>query len=136
MLGQQRDVFGALAQWRQHYGNDVQAVVQVVAERPGFDHVPQVLVGGSDDAHVRFDGLSAAKPLKFAFLQHAQQFGLHHRLKLGNFVQEKRPAVGQLEAAFASGKSAGEGAAFVAEKLGFKKGYRDCSAVDGDERAT
>ena len=51
-----------------------------------------------------------------------------------DFVQEERAAVGGLEAAFALGMRAGEGAFFVPEQFAFQKRLRDGAAIDGDKR--
>src|SRR5262249_2837754 len=53
----------------------------------------------------------------------------------GDLVQEERARVGQLEAAFAFGYRAGEGAALVAEEFRFHQRLGDGRTVDRHEGA-
>ena len=53
VVGQQQDVGLPLAQRRHEDREDVQPVVQVLAERPAGDRLLEVLVGGRDQADVR-----------------------------------------------------------------------------------
>src|SRR5262249_6494345 len=53
----------------------------------------------------------------------------------GDLVQEERARVGQLEAAFAFGYRAGEGAALVAEEFRFHQRFGNGRAVDRHEGA-
>src|SRR5664279_3736732 len=52
VLSQHRQILGPLPQGRQFDLEDVQAVVEVFAESPGFGPFPQVAVGGGDDADI------------------------------------------------------------------------------------
>ena len=91
-------------------------------------------IGGGDDAHVHLDGLRAADPFEGAFLQDAQQLGLHGGGHVADFVEEDRAAVGHLESAAPLADGAGEGALFMAEQLAFQQGFRQGRTVDGHER--
>ena len=53
---------------------------------------------GGDNADVHLARLRAPYPFELAFLQDAQEFGLHIRWKVANLVEEERSAVGQFEA--------------------------------------
>src|SRR5581483_2030452 len=55
MAGQHRDVFAALAQWRQYHREYVQAIIEVVTEAAVADHLRQVVVSGRHHAHVHPD---------------------------------------------------------------------------------
>jgi hypothetical protein len=57
--------------------DDVQAVVQVLAERAGFDAGRKIAVGRRDDADVHAERLVAADPLELALLEEAQELHLH-----------------------------------------------------------
>ena len=71
---------GAIAQRRQRDREDVEPVVEVLAELAVGDQLLEVAVGRRDDAHVDLDRLGAADALELALLQHAQQLDLHlHR---------------------------------------------------------
>ncbi|MNZ11188.1 hypothetical protein D3C78_280510 [compost metagenome] len=134
LVDQQRDVFHPLAQRRHLDGEDVEAVVEILAEAAGLDHLFEVLVGGGDDAHVDVLGLVAADPLEGALLQHAQQLDLHLQRHVADLVEEQGAAVGQFEAPCPAGDGTGEGALLMAEELAFQQFRRDGAAVDRHER--
>ena len=74
---QQGDVVEPVAQGRQVDGDDVQAVVQVLAEAAAASiSLLQVPVGGRDDAHVDVPHLVLAHAAELPLLQDAQQLGL------------------------------------------------------------
>ena len=91
-------------------------------------------VGGGDDADIDLDALGAADALEAPLLEHTQQFRLHGRRHVADFVQEDRPLVRHLEAALALADRAGERAFLVAEQLAFQQRLGQCRTVDGDER--
>ena len=68
------------------------------------------------------------------FLNSAQQFHLHGKRQVGNFVQKQRAAVGVLEEAQAVLVRAGEAAFFVAEKFALHQVFGNRAAVHGDKR--
>ena len=72
--------------------------------------------------------------LELAGLEHAQQLACWLSGHVGDFVEEQRAAVGQLEAADAVGLGVGEGAADVAEQLALEDALGDAAGVDRDER--
>ena len=81
--GQQRDVLAPLAQRRQRDRDDVQAVVEVLAELAFLDHLAQVGVGGRDDARVELDRARLADALDLPLLERAQQLGLQRQATSG-----------------------------------------------------
>ena len=95
----------------------------------------QIAIGGRDHAHGNADGLLAAHAMKFAFLQHAQQFRLRGRVQVADFVQKQRASVGQFEFSAARRRGSGERAFFVAEQLALDQLRGNRRAVDFDERA-
>ena len=90
MFHEKRDVLLPFPERRRNHRDDVQAVVQVVPERPSGKKLFQPPVGGGDDADVGFPGDGLPHPLVFPFLDHAQQLRLQVRADLGNLVQEER----------------------------------------------
>ena len=70
----------------------------------------------------------------FPLLEHAQQLDLQEQRQLADFIQEDRPAVGQLELPLLVGRRARERPATVPEQLGFKQVFRNRRTVDDDER--
>ena len=56
-LDEKRDVFLAVAQWRNEKRDDVQAIEEIFAKVAASDLFLKILVGGSDDANVDVDGV-------------------------------------------------------------------------------
>jgi hypothetical protein len=102
------DVARAHAQRRHLEANDVEPVVEVLAEEPVGDHGAQVTVGGRDDPHVHPQRLVAAHALEFALLQEAQELHLDRPRDLADLVQEQRAARRALEAPLAPRRRARE----------------------------
>ena len=120
-LGERIDLVAPLAQRRHVDLDDLQPVVQVLAELALEHHRLEIAVGGGDDAHVDGDALVAAQLGELGVLQHVQQLGLERRLHLADLVEEDRAAVGLLELADARRRRAGEGALLVAEQLALEQ---------------
>src|SRR5947207_619951 len=74
-------------------------------------------VGGGDDPDVDRQRRAATDALNLALLEDAEELGLGLHGHLADLIQEKAPAVGQLEAAAPPGEGTGEGAILVAEQL-------------------
>ncbi|MNJ62471.1 hypothetical protein D3C77_583120 [compost metagenome] len=70
VFGEQRNVFHALAQRRQHDDKRAQAVVKVLAEAPGADFGLQVGVARHHELDVQRDGALGTDRPHLAFLQH------------------------------------------------------------------
>ena len=66
-------------------------------------------------------------------LEHAEQQRLRLQRKLGDFVQEKRAAVGVLKIAFTGFRRACERAFYVSEKLGIHEFLGEGAAVHDEE---
>ena len=133
ILHQQRNIFRPLAQRRQVHGDDVQPIVEILAERPLLHHLRQVGVGRGDDADVDLDGARVADALELALLQHAQQLHLQRHRHRPHLVEEQRAAVGLLEPALPHRHRAGERAADVAEQLGIEQRLGNRADVERDE---
>ena len=131
----QRNVVLALAQRREKDVDDVQAVVEVLAEPPVLDHLPQVAVRGGDDAHVDLDRVHAAEPHELALLHHAQQLGLGLGRDVADLVEEDAALVGEIAEALLRIDRAGEGALHVPEERGLEQVGREVAGVDRHERA-
>src|SRR5438876_2551035 len=134
VLDQERQVLDPLAQPRQRDRDDVQPVVQVLAEASRLHLGLEVLVGGREDAHVDLERAVAADPLELALLQNAQDLGLRLRPHVADLVEEERPAVGDLELALARRDRPREGALLVTEELALDQLARERRAVHLDER--
>ena len=134
MLGEQRDVVGALAQCRQADRNHVDPIVEILPELPVGDHLAEIAVGGRDDADVGLDLVGAPHPPELPFLQDPQDLHLQHRAHLADFVEEDRALVGDLDQALPVRVGAGERSAHVAEQLRIEQRLRQRPAVDRHER--
>ena len=82
VLGQQRDVVAPLAQGRHAEGDDVEAVVQVLAHLAAGDQPVDVPVGGDHEPDVEGDHDPAAQPADLPRFEDAEQvdLGLGHHL--------------------------------------------------------
>ena len=117
MLHQERNILWPLAQWRNGNRKHVQAVVKIAAKLLFQNHLFQIAVCGSHDAHIHFFGSCAAQPLEFPLLQDAQKLRLQFEGDVANFIEKQRTLVRQFEPPDFLSNSAGEGAALVAKKL-------------------
>ena len=117
VLAQEGDVVFALRQGWHLQGDDVQAVVQVLAEGPLLHFLFQVLVGGRQDPDVHGDFGGAADPEKVSFLEHPEQLHLHGRGHFGDFIQQDRAPGGHFQQPLFHAPGPGEGLFFVAEEL-------------------
>ena len=134
VVEQLRHVLAAVAQRGHRQVDDVEPVVEVLAEVLRRDPVGEVAVGGGDHAHVdaRLRALGA-DALDLAALEEAQQQRLHPQAHLPHFVHEDRAAVRRLEQARLVAVGAGERAAHVAEQLRLEERVGQAGAVDRDE---
>src|SRR2546422_6566324 len=73
---QVRNILTTIAQGRQGYHHDVQAVVEILAKLLFTDGGFEVAMRGGDDPHVHGDGFLAAETLDGFFLEHAQELRL------------------------------------------------------------
>ena len=72
MVGEQRDVFGMLAEGWHGDVNDVKPIEKVEAEFFVGDGFLEVFVGGGDEADIQFDRTGAAEADEFALLKNAK----------------------------------------------------------------
>ena len=134
VLGEARDVFAPLAQRRILDREDAEPIKQILAEAAGDDLVFQVAIGRGDDAHIDLARARVADALDFLLLQNAQQLGLHRERHFADLIEEKRAAIGQLEAAGLVAERAGERAFHVAEEFALEERLGHRGAIDLDHR--
>jgi hypothetical protein len=82
-------------------GEDVQAVVEILAEAVFRHAVLEVPAGGRQDPDVHVDRLVAADAFEGLLLEEAQELDLHGKGYVSDFVEEERSAAGYLEASLA-----------------------------------
>ena len=114
--------------------NDVQAVVEIVAEPAFIDQLLQVHIRCGDDTDVHLDGVDASQAHELTLLDHAQQLGLSLRTYGSDFIKKYRPLVGDFEQTLLGCNGAGECPANVAEQRALQEIDRHAPAVDRNER--
>src|SRR5262249_43029673 len=127
------DVLAPGPQRGERQDHDVQAIVEILAERLGGAHRLEIAVRRRDDAHVDVDLARGPDPRDAAGLQHAQEQRLPSLGKLADLVEEDGAAVGRLEEPLVLPVSAREGALLVAKERALEEAVRDRAAVDADE---
>ena len=91
------DVVGSLSEGRYRDREDVQAVVEIVAEALRSNHFAEITVGRGDHAHVDLERTCPADTLELVLLQHAEELGLQLQGDLADLVEEQRATVRELE---------------------------------------
>ena len=76
MIDQRRQIFETLGQSRQHDGEHIEPVIQVLSQAPLEDRVAEIAIGGRQHPHVERDVAAPADASEFAVLDDAQQLGL------------------------------------------------------------
>ena len=133
-IGQHAHVLLPLAQRRHAQLDHIQPIEKVLPE-PSLCHaLRQVLVGGTDNAHIH--GLFRHRPhlADALFLDGTQQFHLHGQRQIGHLIQEQRAAIGRHEEADPIGVGPRERPLAVAEELRLHQVLGNGAAVHGDER--
>ena len=113
---QLRQILEAIAQRRHPDRNDVDPVVEILAEAAFLHRALEIDVGRRDQAEVGLDRFRAADPFDLAFLDRAQQLRLQVEPQIADLVEEQRAARRQFELAELLLHRAGERAALVAEE--------------------
>src|SRR5262249_4967134 len=111
----------SLAKRRNHKVDDIESVVQILAEHPLMNLFLQVAVGRADHSHVDLNRLLATDPLEFVVLQDLEEFGLESHIHISNFVEEDRPALSHLKYSSFSLQGARERAPLITEQLALNK---------------
>ena len=130
-----RDLVAPLAQRWNGYLDDVQSIVEILAERATRYRPAEIDVGSDQDARVDLDLALAADTVELAVLQRLQQLGLHRHRHLADLVEKQGAAVSQLELPRLGLLRTGERAPLVAEELRLEQLARQGGAVDLDEHA-
>ena len=86
--GEEREIVEAFAQRRHAQDDDVESVVEILAKLLLLDRAREIDVARRDHAHIDFAHTAATERTDFAFLQHAQQAGLHGERHVTDLVEE------------------------------------------------
>ena len=95
--------------------DDVEPVVEILAEAAVREHRLEVLVGRGHHADVDALVLGRAERADLVLLQHAEQLGLERQRELADLVEEDRAGFGLDEQARLVGACVGECAPLVTE---------------------
>ena len=116
-------------------GENIQPVIQILAELPACNQLFYISVGCTDKTDIGFDRIIAADAGKTAFFQNTQQLNLHFEGHFANFIQKQRAAIRRFHIALAHFDRAGIGAAFAAEKLAFEQIAGNGTTIDRNKGA-
>src|SRR5207249_2755663 len=105
--------------------DDLQAVVEVLAEAPLSHEQLEVPVRRGDDPGSHGDLLRAPDATDDALLEDPEELRLRRRRELPDLVQEEGPVPRELEDPRAARRRSGEGALLVTEERALDEGLRD-----------
>src|SRR5690606_36724056 len=131
---QQGNVLLPLPQRGDMDGEDVERVVEILAEPAGGDLLLQRDVPRRNQPEVDRHRLTAPQPLDVPLLQDAQQLHLDGRRDGGDLVEEEGSTVRLLEQAAPVRYRSREGSLHVAEELALQQRLGERGAVDRHER--
>jgi len=94
VVGQQRYVAATVAQRRHGDREDVEAIVEILAEAAGAHFALEIAVGGGQHTRVDLARLGLADQGDLPLLQDAQQLDLHRLRGLADFIEEDGAAIG------------------------------------------
>jgi hypothetical protein len=117
-------------------GNDLQAIVEVLAEHPLLDRTLQVLVGRGDQAHVDLDGALGADGADFTVLAARAAASPGAAGSFRDLIEEDGAFVRELEEPCSGARRTRERAALVSEELGLEELAGNRAAVDREKRTT
>ena len=123
-----------LPQRRQGNAHHLQPVQQVLPEGSRRHPRIQVPVGGRHQPHIHLEALPPAHSHDLAVFQHPQQFHLHWRGGIADFVQEQRAALRPLKSTGMAGHRSRKRPLFVPEQFTFQKTFREGRAIHRHKR--
>jgi len=91
MREQHRHILAQVAQWRKLQVNDVEAVEQILTERPSRTSVRRSTFEAATIRTFHFDLSVPPRRNEFAFLNDAQELGLRFRTDGGDFSKKMVP---------------------------------------------
>src|ERR1700685_281162 len=133
MPSQQGNVVFALSQRRYAPGQDIQPIIEVVAETPSLELNREFPIRGRDDSHIDFTRRIVADAFVLALLKHAQEFWLHFERQVSDLIEKDRAPVSELKSPRPVAQSAGEGTSYVTEELALEHVAGDGAAIPFDE---
>src|SRR5687768_13639877 len=113
----------------------IQTIEEIGAKVSLLDLDVQAFVGCSDQSDVDRDRSATADWFETLLFQHTQNFRLHLRTHVANFVEKDRRAVGELKLAFLRGSRTGERAFHMSEEFRFDQLLGNGCGIYLDERS-
>ena len=91
------DIVAPFGQARHPQGDDIEAVVEIFAERAAGDPVPEVDIGRGQQADIDLNRPLGPDRFDRALLDGAEEFGLQVGAQFADFVEEEGASVGEFE---------------------------------------
>jgi len=91
-------------------------------------------VGGGNDADVQGDGFGTTHPFDDLFLEDPQHPDLRRERQFTDFIQKDRPLMASFKTSPLGLDGTGKGPLLVTKQLAVDERFRNCTAVDGNER--
>ena len=111
-----------------------QPVVEILPEMPRGHRCCEIPIGRCDHTHVHRPHGSRSNRHDLAVFEHTQEFHLHFRRRVSDFVEEDRATIGQFEEPLPIGCGAGKCASHVAEEFAFDHAGGQRCQTRGHER--
>src|ERR1051326_3733771 len=99
MIGQERNLLANIAEGRHMDMDDLDAVIQILAEIAFGDLGFEVLVSGGQQANIHGNRRAPADALHNTLLQHSKDLSLRGQAEVADLVQEQGSAIGLLKLA-------------------------------------
>ena len=102
---------------------------------PFFDHLVEILVGGSNNSDVHIAWLEVSDALNFSVLQNPEELHLKIRGHFANFVEKQGSPVGGLKFSNFLRDGPSKRSFSVTKELGLEEVLRDSATVDRNKGA-
>ena len=114
---------------------DVQPIVEILAEAPRLHHGQKIAVSGGNQPDVGMERFDPAHPAEDIGLEKAKQLRLDGKRQFPDLVEKEGPPGRRLHQSRLAGVGAGKGPLFMAEELAFDEVFRKPRAIHGHEGA-
>ena len=131
--GEPLEVLDTFAQGGKTQGNDIEAVIQILAKFPLLNGLGEVPVRCGNDSHVGPARFVFSDPVVFPLLEQPEKLCLDFQRKLADFIQKKSAAIRGGDLSFRIGMSTGEGTPDMAEEFALEEFAGEAWAAHGDE---
>src|SRR5512147_893218 len=93
VLHQKRNIFLPLTKRRKKQGQHCKPVIQILPKGLSLHEFHKVPVRRRNNPYINLNRLVPPDPFNFSLLKYPQQLGLKRRSRVGDFIQENRPAI-------------------------------------------